>query len=80
MSALLTREVEAFEGTWEEVVGSHASALSGHRVRVLLLPDAPPPSVAQPLRRGMFASLLPSMDLDDFKIAEYSGDDDSVCA
>ena len=72
-------EVETFEGVWEEVVGAHATALAGHRVRVLLLPDAPLPSVAEPLlRSGMFASSLPSIDLDDFKIAEYSGEDDSV--
>ena len=75
MSVVSPKIPEAFEGTWEEVARDHASELSGQRVRVLLLADEPLTSPRQMLRRGMFAAHFPTLSLEDFKIAEFQGDE-----
>ena len=49
--------------------------LTGHQVRVLLLPDDSPAPARQPLKHGMFASNFPALSLADFQIAEFQGDD-----
>lgn len=47
------------EGTWEEIV-AHSAELAGHRVRLIILPDAPnpKPNEALPFRPASGRSLL----------------------
>ncbi len=63
------------EGKWEEISREHGAEFSGHRVRVFLLLDDASIPHRKPLTRGMFAGYFPNLTLEDFKIAEYQGDE-----
>lgn len=53
-------ETLELEGTWEEIV-AHSAELAGHRVRLIILPDAPEPESNEappPFRPASGRSLL----------------------
>ena len=56
----MTLQPIELEGTWEEIV-AHATGLAGRRVRLIILPDKPEPSLPEappPFRPSSGRSLL----------------------
>lgn len=69
-------EPQALEGTWEEIK-LHDAELSGRYVRVTVFPRKPETiqnGHGKQLQRGLFPQLR-DLTEEDFKIAEWRGDD-----
>jgi hypothetical protein len=69
-NSMLTHETSQpgiIEGTWEEIA-RQADKLSGHRLRVVILPDEPQPPTGRMITKGMFPQLI-DLTEEDFKTA-----------